>query len=181
MCMHALKKILLSTMKQVRPVLLQAGAAALAIGMIGLFSVWSSMPWLFPSLGPSVAIQVGSPHQSVAKPRNVLGGHLIGLMSALIAVHVTGASAAPPLGGGHPIMLARAAAAALAMLLSLVAQYMLDARHPPAESTTLVVALGAVQPDAKGVLSIVVGAALVTVTGEALRQYFAWRSDAEPE
>ncbi len=79
------------------------------------------------------------------------------------------------------LVLLQAGAAALAMLLSLVAQYMLDARHPPAESTTLVVALGAVQPDTKGVLSIIVGAALVTVLGEALRQYFAWRSDIGQE
>ena len=145
-------------------------AAALVLGLIGVFGMALGVPWLFPSLGPSIAIQAGTPGLPAARPWNVAAGHLIGLGCGIAAVWLTGAAGTPGVTEAHALAGARVAAAVLAVLASMWLQAAAKARHPPAEATTLLFALGALKPDSHTVLTVLGGVALVTVLGEIARR-----------
>ena len=147
-------------------------AAALVLGLIGLGAIAAGVPWMFPSLGPTVAIQAGTPTLPSARPWNVFAGHLTGLACGIAAVHLTGAVDLPSVTDAHALSGPRLAAAVLAVLLSMGLQAAAKARHPPAEATTLLFALGALQPDLRSALTVVGGVALVTVLGEICRRMF---------
>lgn len=153
--------------------------AALVLGLIGVLGMVLDVPWLFPSLGPTIAIQAGTPGLPSAKPWNVFAGHLIGLACGIAAVHLAGAAGTPGVAEAHTLAGARVAAAVLAVLLSLWLQAALQARHPPAEATTLLVALGALKPDLHTVLTIVGGVVLVTLLGEIARRLLADPDDPQ--
>ncbi|WP_313707104.1 HPP family protein [Massilia sp.] len=148
-------------------------AAALVLGLVGLGGILAGVPWLFPSLGPTVAIQASTPTQPSARPWNVCAGHLIGLACGIAAVHLTGAAALPGVTEAHILSGPRLAAAVLAVLSSMGLQAAAKARHPPAEATTLLFALGAMQPDLRNALTVAAGVVLVTVLGEGCRRMFA--------
>jgi hypothetical protein len=134
--------------------LFPAVSAALTLGTIGLLGLWSGMPWLIPSLGPTVAIQASSPRQRAAQPSNVFAGHLIGLAAGFAAVYATGAVDAPPFSVAHALAASRVVAAAVAVMLSIAVQRACNVKHPPAESTTLLVALGGLNPTGNGALPL---------------------------
>lgn len=137
------------------------------IGLIGLIAVWAAIPVLFASLGPTVAIQASSPQLSIARPWNVAVGHLIALGVGIGIVCATGAIYRPPF--VDALSLDRVGAAAVAVCLGLFVEFLLGASHPPAASTSLLVTLGAVQINGRGIIAIVSGIALVTAFGEVLR------------
>jgi len=148
-------------------------AAALVIGLIGLLGMWLDVPWLFPSLGPTIAIQAANPELPSARPWNVCAGHMIGLACAIAAIFVTGAAGEPSVASAHVLSGPRVAAAVLAVLLSTALQAAARARHPPAEATTLLFALGALQPELRSALAVAGGVALVALLGEPCRRMFA--------
>jgi CBS-domain-containing membrane protein len=145
-------------------------AAATVPGLIGALGMAVEVPWLFPSLGPTIAIQAGTPALPGSQPWNVFGGHLIGLGCGGTAVYLTGVASTPGVTEVHALAGARVAAAVLAVLLSMWLQAACKARHPPAEATTLLIALGALKPDLHNALTVLGGVALVTVMGEAARR-----------
>jgi len=138
-----------------------------AIGALG----WASgVPWLFPSLGPTIAIQSEAPAHPSASPWNVVVGHLIGASVGFAAVRLTGVIHEPPVNVSHALTLARVAAAALAVFVSMGLQTLARARHAPAQATTLLVVVGALDADLRGALVLLAGIALVAVLGEAVRR-----------
>ncbi|MGE5385979.1 MAG: HPP family protein [Betaproteobacteria bacterium] len=148
-----------------------AMASAVALGIIGLLGWAAGMPWLFPSLGPTVAIQTTSPHSPGARPWNVIGGHLIGIGAGFIALFVTGAIATPSVVVAQALSVPRVLAAMLAVFLSMLLQPMLKMQHPPAEATTLLIALGALPATSRGALVVVIGVLWVTVLGELAKRF----------
>lgn len=124
--------------------------AAIVLAPVGLLGVLAGVPWLFPSLGPSVVTQVGSPDKPEARASHVLAGHLLGMAGAYVAV-----------------------------FLSAGAQRLVGKRHAPAESTTLLVALGSMEPTLRTAVTIVAGVVLVTVLGEAARRLALARDGRE--
>jgi hypothetical protein len=52
--------------------------------------------------------------------------------------------------------------------------------HPPAEATTLIVALGGIEPTPAGALTVIAAIALVTVLGEVARRLSVRPSALEP-
>lgn len=153
--------------------MLAAGTAAVVLGMIGGFALWSGTPWLFPSLGPTIAIQANSPDLSIAKPWNVIAGHIVGLFSGVLAVYLAGALNAPAFNATHILAGSRVIAAVLAILFSMSMQYVLRADHPPAQATTLLVALGALPSTGSGMLTVLTGVILLAIAGEAVRRIFS--------
>ena len=107
--------------------------------------------------------------------RNVAFGHAIGLAAGLLAVYLTGAAHQPAVMDmvKDTLSLDRVAACVVAVALSLAVQHRLNLMHPPAEATTLIVALGGVEPTAAGALTVVAAIALVAVLGEAARRLSA--------
>jgi hypothetical protein len=67
---------------------------------------------------------------------------MCGLAAGFAAVYVTGAVHAPSVTGADKLTVMRIIAAVSAILLSILLQHVLKARHPPAEATTLLIALG---------------------------------------
>jgi hypothetical protein len=148
-----------------------AALSALVIAVIGGLGLAAGVPWLLPSLGPTIALQSASPDLPASRLRSVLVGHAVGLVSGFVAVYVTGAYADPAVTGGAALTAARVAAAVLAIALSMSGDALTGAQHPPAQATTLLVALGAVAPTLQGALTVAAGVVLVAALGEAVRRW----------
>jgi len=135
---------------------------------VGALALLAGQPWLLPSLGPSAYLLALMPAHPSTRAYNVLAGHLIGLAAGIVAVWITGAAATPVLQSGT-LAGPRVGAAVLAVAFSMLAALALRASHPPAEATTLLVALGYVRTPREA-LNLAIGAAIVAVAGIALRR-----------
>jgi CBS-domain-containing membrane protein len=136
---------------------------------IGLLAVLARQPWLFPSLGPTIFLQVMTPNEPAARPWNTLAGHAAGIAAGFAALFLCAAAADPPALSTEMLTGGRAAATALAVGLTIALQIVLRAQHAPAAATTMVITLGALKPTTQTVAHIVVGVILVTLLGEAAR------------
>ncbi len=111
------------------------------IGLLALLALVSRNPFVFPSLGPTAYLLFFTPLGRTASPRNTVLGHAIGLVCGYAAFAATGAGAVPF--GMHPgIFWPRVLAAALSLSATGALMVLLDASHPPAGATTLIVSLG---------------------------------------
>jgi CBS domain-containing membrane protein len=115
--------------------------AALAAGPLGALSLVTKTPFLFPALGASAFILISFPNLPAARPRNVIGSHLVGAAAGWLCLQAFGlhAGAATLVAGGG---WEHVAAAALALGLTTGLLLALGLHHPPAGATTLIVALG---------------------------------------
>jgi hypothetical protein len=152
------------------PMMVLPITAALVVAFLGLAGLWAGRPWLFASLGPTAALQAAAPDLPMSRPWNVAASHLIGLAIGILAVHLTGAVRAPAFSGQHALALSRVWAATLAIALSMGLELAAKATHAPAASTTLLFALGILPPGWNSALPVLCGIALVTGSGEAVRQ-----------
>ena len=144
--------------------------AGAVMAVIASLSWALHVPWLFPSLGPTIAIQSQAPDSAVARPWNVVVGHAIGAAVGIGCVHFTGVILELPVNISHAVSTSRVAAAALAMMLSMALQHAARADHPPAQATTLLVVVGALDADLRGASVLVAGILLVALLGEAVRR-----------
>jgi hypothetical protein len=144
--------------------------AGAVMAIIGALAWVAGMPWLFPSLGPTIAIQAHSPGASVARPWNVVVGHAIGAIIGFACIWATGVVHQAPVNVAHEISAPRLVAAALAVALSMALQHAADAHHPPAQATTLLIVVGALDASYQGAIVIAVGIALVALLGEGVRR-----------
>lgn len=140
------------------------------MAVIGISGIAAGVPWLFPSLGPTIAIQSESPDALVARPWNVVAGHLIGALVGIACVHLTGVVAETPVNVSLVLSWPRVIAASLAVLVSMALQRIVKAQHPPAQATTLLVVMGALAADLRGVLVLLAGIVLVAALGEMVRR-----------
>jgi CBS-domain-containing membrane protein len=109
-----------------------------AVGGVGLAS---QLPWLFPSLGPTVMLLFESPRQPSSRPLNVLVGHGVGILvgvGCLAAFGLFGQQPVP-VGGLTPGYLLSGAISVAVTTLVLTA---IKLPHPPAGASTLIVSLG---------------------------------------
>ncbi|WP_255151598.1 HPP family protein [Halorarius halobius] len=141
-------------------------AAVLLVALGAL--VWATgRPFLFPSLGPTAYLLAVHPRRRTSQPRQVVGGHAIGVLAGLLAY---GLLAAPLVGTSPPPALSfggvrLAASAALSVGLTTGGMLALDARHAPACATTLIVSLGLLATPLEG--AIVVASVTVLVAADA--------------
>jgi CBS domain-containing membrane protein len=113
----------------------------LSVGLLGAVAFFSRKLFLFPSLGPTAYLFFFKPRAPSASPRNALFGHALALLCGWGALWITGLVYAPStLQEG--VNGRRVLAAALALAATGAALILLDADHPPAGATTLIVALG---------------------------------------
>ncbi len=112
-------------------------------------------PLIFPSLGPSAFALVLDENENLAW--RVIGGHLIGVLSGLLAYHVlayglTLAALSPAFSlGGLRIV----ASGVASIALTVVAMSAARANHAPACATTLIVSLGVLPGLVDGMLIMV--------------------------
>jgi CBS-domain-containing membrane protein len=145
------------------------GVAAL-IAAIGLAGLLFKQPLLFASLGPTAYLLVHSPTQPAAKPFNVIVGHLIALSTAFIVTALTGAADAPSVFVTHELVLIRVVCSAVALGLAVVMELLMEASHPPAAATVLLITLGGFPPSLLSAVIIMVGVALLCALGEPVRR-----------
>lgn len=136
----------------------------------GLIAWISRQPMLFASLGPTVYELIEQPHRKSARPYNVVVGHLTGVAAGFAALSITHAWYAPSVSGTTHVALIRVGAAAIAALLTVLGTLLLRATQPAALSTTLVIALGAMQQWKDGLL-IMASIGLIVLLGEPLRRW----------
>jgi hypothetical protein len=146
---------------------LVAGFVVLVPGLIGLAT---GQLLLFPSLAPTAAIQANDPQYRSARFYNVVVGHLGGLTSACMVVLALGLANDPSVFEMHHLTLLRVVAAVLSVMLALFIEKLLNAFHPTAASTTLLVALGSFKPQWPDVIQIVLGVVIVASVGEGFRR-----------
>lgn len=111
------------------------------LALIGLVGLLTRQPLLFPSLGPTAMLFFERPLQAAAAPRNTLFGHGVAIAAGWVSLLLFGLLAAPPV-LQEGITPARIGAAAVSVGLTALVLKLLDAPHPPAGATTLIVSLG---------------------------------------
>jgi len=146
---------------------LAGGVSVLIIGMLGL---WAHQPWLFPSLGPTIFLQVLEPQQPSSRPYHIVVGHAIGIGAAVLAVLLCAAESTPPVFIAHLLSGERVSASALAVSLMLLGQVLLKAAHPPAAATVLLITLGAFKMAWWDMAVLAVGILLTAALGEVARR-----------
>lgn len=107
----------------VRSAVLAGAGAALALAALGLMGFLTSGLWLIAPFGASCVLLFAAPSAVLSQPVNLVGGHLIAAMIALVLV-----AFAP----GHVWL------AAVAAGLAISAMVLLRVVHPPAGATALV-------------------------------------------
>src|SRR5436189_2099910 len=101
--------------------------AAIAIGVMELFSFAAHYPLAVIPFATSIVLVIGSPDVEPAQPRALIGGHLISALVGLAVLKLTGP---------------QAWAAATAVGLAILAMYVTGTFHPPAGINPLLVVSG---------------------------------------
>lgn len=124
------------------------------IAVLGVVAMFSALPALFPSLGPTAFLLFAAPTAPASQPRNVLAGHAIGLVCGYLALVLTGLTDARPafvMGMTVPRILA----VAFSLAATSAAMVKLGVGHPPAGATTMIVSLGVIaRPNALLVMEV---------------------------
>ena len=142
---------------------------ALVVLVPGLVGLATGRVLLFPSLGPTALLQAHTPEHPSARPYPVVVSHLVGVAAGMGAVIAFGLATAPSVFEAGALSPARVGAAVVAVAVATAVEILLRASHPPAASTTLLVALGSFKPTARDVAALVIGVLVVAATGEAGR------------
>lgn len=111
------------------------------IGLLATMAHLTGNPFVFPSLGATAFLVFSSPAASASSLRSTLAGHATGALvglAMLVAFGLYGDGSAIASG----VTWAHTAAAALAVGLTGAILVLVDALHPPAGATTLIVSLG---------------------------------------
>lgn len=137
----SLLKRLTSSRTSLGPALYAAVLSLVVLALAGAVGIGLHLPWLFPSLGPTVMLFFESPEQPSARPANTLVGHLTGLITGVLCLYAFGLQDSPsaPVGG---LSVPYVAAGALSVALTTLTLTWLRRPHPPAGATTLIVSLG---------------------------------------
>jgi hypothetical protein len=146
-------------------------AGAFLMLVPGLLSIAFGQIWLFPSLGPTAFQQVALPQAPTSRFYNVVAGHLIGAVVAIVLVLLIVGENEPSVFELKELTARRLAASVVAVAVTLlVAVPIRVGLHPPAAATTLLVTFGAFPPTWAGLGTIAIGVMIVAVLGEALRR-----------
>ena len=121
---------------------------------------------LFPSLGPTAVMLSYEPEHRSARMYNVIVSHIGGLLCGFACVMLFGVAHAPSVFHSRVLSVPRVSAAVVAVLLAVLLELVLDAAHPPATATTLLVALGSFRPTWHDGLTVVAGVLVVAMAGE---------------
>jgi CBS-domain-containing membrane protein len=103
--------------------------ATLAIFIVLLFLNLQHVV-IIASIGATTFIIFAMPNYITAKPRNVVGGHLVGLISGSLCALIP-----------HPSFLFSVSIYSLAVGLSIFIMVVTDTEHPPASGTALSIAM----------------------------------------
>lgn len=143
--------------------------SGLVMGAVGALAFFAHQPWLFPSLGPTIFLQAVTPDAPSAKVWNTIAGHAVGVCVGFAALFLFGAQTTPAAMSADAMSFARVAATALAVGATVTLQLALNAQHPPAAATTMLITLGGLGPSWNTVWAIAAGVVIVSAIGKIVR------------
>jgi len=127
-----------------------------SVAILAGLALVSHAPLVFPSVGPTAFMLYFTPLAPTASPRNALCGHAIGIGCGYASLWSVGLEYAP-CAMQEGIYWPRVLAAALSLATTGACMVLLDAVHPPAGATTLIVALGIITTPAHlGIMELAV-------------------------
>lgn len=133
---------------------------ALSMALLAVIAILTAEPFIFPSVGASAFILFYRPLVPAASPRNVILGHAIGVLTgwlSLWAFGLFGEASVFDVGMDG----ARLGAITLGLGLACAGMVALNAAHPPAAATSLLVAMGLI--DSLWHLPLLLAGALILV------------------
>jgi len=133
---------------------LHAGALLAVTGVVAWLT---GTPFVFPSLGPTAYLLATQRTEARDQLARIVGGHAVGVAAGLFAYRLLGPAiiVTADLPPRSPALAALVAGGVLALALTSAGMLVLDAVHPPACATTLIVALGLLPTLREGVLIVV--------------------------
>ncbi|MCC7365037.1 MAG: HPP family protein [Dehalococcoidia bacterium] len=140
----------------------------LSIAIMAVAALATGQPFVFPSLGPTAFLFFYTPMAPAASPRNAFIGHLIGAAAGfgcLLAFGLQDEGPATAVGVGWE----RVIAAALSLGLTSGVMILVNAPHPPAGATTLIISLG-VLTEFEEVAVLMVAVVLLTMQAFAINR-----------
>lgn len=161
-----------------RSTLTESAHATVLIATLGVLTWVLGQPLLFPSIGPSAYSLATGPTSESNTPKNVIGGHLLGVVAGLVAYHTfaSGLIATQPPPPISPNGLRLAASATVAIALTIGGMLLSELDHAPACATTLIVGLGLLTTVVEGAI-IMAGIAVLVGLELALTR---WLPNAHP-
>jgi len=140
-----------------KPYLAQGLMASFTM-LIALFLLTLEHAVIIVSMGATAFIIFAMPNSPAARPKNVLGGHMIGLLSGALFSLVP-----------HPQIYLLMLACSLAVGLSMICMAITKTHHPPASGTALAVALTGFS--IRVLLGVVLSSAILSLAHQALRRH----------
>lgn len=130
--------------------------------VLGLLAWASGAPFVFPSLGPSAFVLAFGDRIDRTR-RTVVGGHAIGAAAGLLAylVLAAGVTLTAPFSPFSLDAARLAASGTLSVALTAWGMLAVDAVHPPACATTLIVSLGLLSTPVEAAIIVLSVAVLV--------------------
>jgi CBS-domain-containing membrane protein len=109
------------------------------LAMVSLLTVLYTLdvairPIVVTAVASSTFIIFVMPHQATARPRNVIGGHAVGVLAGVCCALLLGLSSSL---SAHHQGMCRVTLYAVAVGLAIAAMLLTDTRHPPAAGTAL--------------------------------------------
>jgi CBS-domain-containing membrane protein len=126
----------------------QTITVGLLITLLGLITIATGRPLLFPSLGPSAYLLAAGHEETAFKsdPYNVIGGHFVATVCGFIGFHLFAAGLVITEALQLPVISAPVVrlsiSSVVAMILTTIGMLMTKTNHPAACATTLIVSLG---------------------------------------
>lgn len=111
------------------------------LSVLGIIALISQLPFIFPSLGPTAFLLATNPLAKISSPKNIILGHLIGVLCGYFALTIFGLTDSPSIfiSGISPQFIG---AAIISIALTSLFMVLFSVEHPPAGATTLIVSLG---------------------------------------
>ena len=145
--------------------LLGLGGCMLAgIGVAGHFIAW---PLLTTTLGPTLYVFLAHPKSETARLRSAIIGHGTAIAVALASLAIFGLWTHPSISAVGHASLHQAAAAGLAVGLTLAILQAVGYHHAPAAATALLISTGIAAPG-KPLFGLLIGLAVVIALGPVL-------------
>lgn len=133
------------------------GLAALAVLSPILFLLKNLNFVIISAVGSTAFVVFGMPEAKTARPRNVLGGHLVGILSGYLAIWIPQTS-----------LLLTVLGYSLAISLCIFLMLLTETEHPPAAGTALGITLEGFNPTAAG--GIITAAAILSLVVKLIKR-----------
>ena len=134
--------------------------------VLGLITLVTGRPFLFPSLGPSAYLMATGEKARAEGAYHVIGGHAVAVVAGLIAYALVGNEVSAYVVFDRPDpalswdLIYLSASATLAMMLTTTTMLVTKTNHAAACATTLIIALGLMGGLVDGVIIVVAVAIL---------------------